>query len=82
EVASIISEVTGKNIGYQDITPEEMREGLLGAGLPADYTEFLLIILSFFKLGYSSAITNSVKEITGKDPISFRKYAEDYKASW
>lgn len=82
EVASILSEVTGKNIGYQDITPEAMREGLLGAGLPADYTEFLLMILSFFKLGYSSAITNSVKEITGKDPISFRKYAEDYKASW
>jgi uncharacterized protein YbjT (DUF2867 family) len=82
EVASIISEVTGKNIGYQDITPEAMREGLLGAGLPADYTEFLLMILSFFKLGYSSAITTSIKDITGKDPISFRKYAEDYKASW
>ncbi|MEK7432016.1 MAG: NAD(P)H-binding protein [Cyanobacteriota bacterium] len=82
EVASIISEVTSKNIKFEDISPEVMRENLLGAGLPADYTEFLLMILSFFKLGYSSSITNNVKEITGKDPISFRKYAEDYKNNW
>lgn len=82
DVASIISEVTGKNITFEDITPEVMRENLLGAGLPTDYTEFLLMILSFFKLGYSASITNSVKEITGKNPISFRQYAEDYKSSW
>lgn len=82
DVASIISEVTGKNITFSDITPEVMRENLLGAGLPTDYTEFLLMILSFFKLGYSASITNSVKEITGKNPISFRQYAEDYKSSW
>lgn len=82
EVASIISQVTGKNITFEDITPELMRENLLGAGLPTDYTEFLLMILSFFKLGYSASITNSVKEITGKNPISFKQYAEDYKSSW
>lgn len=82
EVASIISKVTGKTIGFEDITPEVMRENLLGAGLPADYTEFLLMILSFFKLGYSEAITTSVKDITGKEPISFAKYAEDYKNNW
>ncbi|MFN8674615.1 MAG: NAD(P)H-binding protein [Candidatus Sericytochromatia bacterium] len=82
EVAKIISEVTNKNITFEDINPEVMRENLLGAGLPKDYTEFLLMILNFFKLGYSESITNSVKEITGKDPISFRKYAEDYKNNW
>jgi uncharacterized protein YbjT (DUF2867 family) len=82
QVASIISNVTDKNISYQEISPEAMREGLLLAGLPADYTEFLLMILEFFKLGYSEQTTNSVKEITGKEPISFIQYAEDYKSSW
>lgn len=82
EVASIISEVTGKNITFEDVTPELMKDQLLGAGLPSDYADFLLMILSFFKLGYSSSVTNSVKEITGKNPISFRQYAEDYKGSW
>jgi uncharacterized protein YbjT (DUF2867 family) len=82
EVAAIISGVTGKNITYEDINPEVLREKLLGAGVPADYTEFLLVILGFFKLGYSSAISSSVKDITGNDPITFSKYADDYKDSW
>lgn len=82
EVASIISEITGKNITFEDVTPELMKDQLLGAGLPSDYADFLLLILSFFKLGYSASVTNSIKEITGKNPISFRQYAEEYKGSW
>lgn len=82
EVATILSEVSGKKITYQDVNPEVMREKLIAGGIPSDYAEFLLSILSFFKLGYSAATTDSVKEITGREPISFHKYAEDYKNSF
>lgn len=82
EVAEIISKVTGKNITYEDISPEVMGENLISAGLSKDYANFMLVILNYFKLGYSSNITNSVKEITGKDPITFEKYAEEHKSFW
>ncbi len=82
EVAAILSEVTGKTITYQEVSPEAMRSNLLAAGLPADYSEFLLLILSFFKLGYSAAVLPTVEEITGKAPISFRQYAQDYRQAW
>lgn len=82
EVASIISQVTNKNITYEEISPEEMRKGLLSAGLPSDYTEFLLVILNYFKLGYAQAVTDSIKEVTGNEPISFKQYAQDYKHYW
>ncbi|MFN8575970.1 MAG: SDR family oxidoreductase [Candidatus Sericytochromatia bacterium] len=82
EVASILSKATGKNITYEEISPEAMREGLLSAGIPSDYTEFLLVILNYFKLGYAQTVTDSVKEIIGKEPISFNQYAEDYKSFW
>jgi len=82
EVAAILTEVSGKPIGYLEIAPEQMRENLLQAGLPADYTEFLLLILSFFKQGFSAAITSAVADITGKPPISFREYAHDYRSAW
>ena len=82
EVAAILSEVTGKTITYQEVSPEAMRSNLLAAGLPADYSEFLLLILSFFKLGYAAAVLPSVEEITGKAPISFRQYAQDYRQAW
>jgi uncharacterized protein YbjT (DUF2867 family) len=82
EVAQILSAVTGKTIGYEEISPEAMREGLLGAGLPADYTEFLLIILGYFKAGYAAQITPEVEKITGRKPITFAQYAQDYKQAW
>lgn len=82
QVADILSSVTGRKIVYQEIDTAAMRSGLLGAGLPKDYTEFMLMILDFFKQGYAERTTDAIEKITGKKPISFKKYAEDYKASW
>jgi len=82
QVAEILSASTGKKIQFQEISPEAMLQGLLKAGLPKDYAEFLILILGFFKEGYSARVTDSVKKITGRDPISFKTYAQDYKSSW
>lgn len=82
QVAALLSEATGKRIGYTDIPPEAMREGLLAAGLPADYADFLLVILGYFKAGYSERTTNAVETITGRAPRTVASYARDYKAAW
>jgi len=59
-----------------------MRQGLLGAGLPADYTEFLLVILGAFKAGFAERTTDAVQRISGREPISLAQYAQDFKAHW
>jgi hypothetical protein len=59
-----------------------MREGLLAAGLPAAYAEFLLVILGFFKAGYSERVTDAVQAVTGRPPIRFAQYAQDHRAHW
>jgi uncharacterized protein YbjT (DUF2867 family) len=82
QVAVILSKAAGRTIGYTDIPEDAMRQGLLGAGLPAAYAEFLLVILGAFKAGYSAAITDSVQRITGKAPILLEQYAQEHKAHW
>jgi uncharacterized protein YbjT (DUF2867 family) len=82
QVAAILSQAAGRTIGYTDIPEDAMRQGLLGAGLPADYAEFLLVILGAFKAGYSEGITESVQRITGKAPIRLEQYAQDFRAHW
>jgi len=82
QVAALLTQATGKAIGYTDIPPEAMREGLLAAGLPADYAEFLLTILGYFKAGYAERITDAVQAITGRAPRTLAQYAADYKAAW
>jgi uncharacterized protein YbjT (DUF2867 family) len=82
QVATLLSQATGKSIGYTDIPPDAMRQGLLAAGLPADYTEFMLLILGFFKAGYSERTTDAVHRITGRAPRTVAQYAADYRAAW
>ena len=82
EVAAILSRVTGRHIVYQQIAPQQLKEGLLQAGLPEDYADFLLLILSYFAQGHSEAVTGSVKALLGREPITFEQYANDYRAAW
>lgn len=81
-VAAILSRETGRSIGYQDIPPAAMLDGLLTAGLPRPYAEFLLLILGFFKAGYAERTTDAVARILGRAPGSFEQYAKDYRAAW
>lgn len=82
QVAALLSRATGVQIAYHDIAPEAMRQGLLGAGLPADYTEFLLLLLSSFKAGHAERVTDAVQGITGRAPRRFEDYARDHRAAW
>lgn len=82
EVAAILTQVSGKVIGFTDITPEAMLQGLLAAGMPRDYSEFLVLILGYFRAGYAERTTESVQQITGQAPRSLEQYAKDYRASW
>lgn len=82
QAAAILSRATGRAIGYQDITPEAMLEGLLGAGLPRPYAEFLILILGYFKAGYAERITDAVPRLIGRAPIAFERYAQDHRAHW
>jgi len=82
QVAAILSRETGRTIRYQDIPPQDMLAGLLGAGLPKPYAEFLIVILGYFKAGYSERTTDAVQVITGQAPRSLEQYAKDYRSAW
>ncbi|MDV6235499.1 NAD(P)H-binding protein [Leptospira ellisii] len=82
EVAEKISKATGLSIQFADITPEEFKKGLLGAGVPEDYANVLVFLAGMLKEGYVAAVSDNVKSITGKEPISFDQYAQDNKKVW
>ncbi len=82
EVAQEISSVTGKKVIYQEIPATELKKGLLSAGLPEDYSDFLLMIMGFLKEGYNAAVTTAVKDILGRGPRTLHQYAQDTKGAW
>jgi uncharacterized protein YbjT (DUF2867 family) len=82
QVAAILAAETGRPIRFQDIPPEAMLSALVSAGLPPAYAEFLVLILGYFKAGYSERITDAVQTVTGKAPRRFADYARDHRAAW
>lgn len=82
EVAALIARETGRDIRFQDIAPEAMLEGLIGAGLPRDYAEFLVLILGFFKAGYAERTTDAVQAITGRAPRRIADYVREHRQAW
>lgn len=81
-VAAILSKASGRTITYQDIPESDMRAALLQAGLPPAYTEFLLMILGYFKAGYAERTTDAVQMLLGRAPITLEQYAADYRSAW
>lgn len=82
EVAAILSRETGRAIRFEDITPQQMLAGLLAAGLPRDYAEFLVLILGYFKAGYAAHTTTAVADVLGRPAGRFEQYARDYRSAW
>lgn len=82
EVAQKLSKATGLSIAFADITPEDFKKGLVGAGVPEDYANVLVYIAGNLKEGHAAPISDMVKQITGKDPIGFDQYASDNRKVW
>lgn len=76
QIAKEISSITNRQIEYVEISPEDLKKALLGAGLPLDYSEFLILILGFLKAGYNSGLNNNVQEILGRSPQTFAQYVK------
>jgi uncharacterized protein YbjT (DUF2867 family) len=82
QVAKIMTDVLGKKIDYVNVDPNDFLKSLISAGLPEDYSNFLLYIASALRDGHAAPINNNVKEITKRDPIDFKTYVKDHKQKW
>ncbi len=82
EAAATLSRVADRRIAYEPITPDAMRQGLLAAGVDADYAAFLVLILGFLAAGYNAGTTVGVQRLLGREPIDFERYAQEHAQVW
>lgn len=80
EAAAILSEVLGRPIAYEPISDEAFVAMLTGAGVGADYANFLAAIFHTVREGWTAAVTDGVKTLTGREPIGLRRYATDNRS--
>ncbi len=78
EVAETLTEVLGKSVRYVDVTGEQLKQGMLAAGLPEWLIDDLITLHEIFRAGYGTAVSDAVARITGRPATSFRQFATEY----
>jgi len=75
DAAVLLSDVVGREITYRAVSDEEFIRSLTEKGVPGDYAAFLASIFYPVRQGWTSAVTDDVRLLTGKEPRSLETYA-------
>lgn len=82
EATSIISKIINKDVQHIDVPETAAIQAMESARMPSFAIEMTSSLNQIIKAGYAEGVTDTVKKITGNDPISFEQFALDYKQNW
>src|SRR5690606_13635355 len=79
EVASAISEATGREVTYHPISMEEARARMEARGTPPPLIDATLALAAYQKAGGPTAkVSDEVERILGRPPRTIRDFARDH----
>ena len=78
QMAELLSNATGKKISYISISEEEARAAMKEMGMDDWFINTISGLYNYYKKEYASQVSSAVEEVTGKKPVSFSQFANDY----
>ncbi len=82
EAAEIIADVTGKPVKHNDVDRDVWIQGVVAAGVPAEYGAMLRMLTASIASGKGSRPNDNVEKLTGAPPISFADFARRTAQAW
>ena len=82
QATNILSGVLGREIQYKNPNPVYFLIETIRRGTPFMFALVMMGLYTSTRLGMAESVTKEVENLTGKKPITFREYANDYKQSW
>lgn len=80
--ADIISKTSGRKVTYVPVTEDEMTQAVRSHGLSDSEAQYIAGLFQAVRAGYMAPVNNVVKDITGKEPISFEAFVKDNVSSF
>ncbi len=77
ELANELSKVLGRSISHINLSPSDLKNGMLAEGMPEKIADRLLDLERCYREDQASRITNDIIQVTGHDPRQFAQYARD-----
>ncbi|HZR28776.1 MAG TPA: SDR family oxidoreductase [Terriglobales bacterium] len=81
-VAALISKLIGKQVKYVDLPAAELKKFLLQVGMQDWLADGVLDLQAYNKTGKAAAVSNAVEQVTGKKPITFEQFAQDFASAF
>jgi uncharacterized protein YbjT (DUF2867 family) len=82
EAAEIIATASGRPVKHVDIDREAWIQGVLAAGVPAEYGQMLRFLTETVASGAGATPNDDVERVTGAPPRSFADFARRNAAAW
>jgi NAD(P)H dehydrogenase (quinone) len=79
ELAKLASELTGRPVSFEAVTPEERVVQLIAAGTPEFIAKLLVSSQMAIAQGKMGTPTTAVKELTGREPMSVREFLATHR---
>src|SRR5215469_10198174 len=77
-IAEILTAALGRQIKYVNLAPEQMRQALLGAGVPEWNANGILDLETLYREDGSCTVTEDMKLVLERQPITYEQFARDY----
>ncbi len=77
ELANELSKVLGRSISHINLSPSDLKNGMLAEGMPEEIADRMLDLERYYREDQASRLTNDIKQVTGRDPRRFAQYARD-----
>jgi len=81
EVAAILSSVLGREIRYVNLPPNEMKQALLGVGVPEWNANGIIDLEALYREGAASTVSPDIERVLGRMPIAYEQFARDYAST-
>jgi uncharacterized protein YbjT (DUF2867 family) len=82
EQVATVAEVTGRPVGFQDVTPHEFAQAAIQQGTPPEQAQLMERLNEVFRARRSVTITDDVENITGTAPATFRDWCERHAGAF
>lgn len=78
ERAEVLSEVLGKTVTHVSPPDAEWKQSAMSVGLPEWQVDGIIDLAHYYKTGKAARVSPSVKDVTGREATSYRRFVEDH----
>jgi len=82
QVAETLTQVLGRPVRYGNLSDDQLKAGLLGAGQDEWQANALVELNTYARQGHASVVTDTVERITGRPARSLAQWARDHASAF